>query len=194
MIARIIFLCALIPLAACRQDMNDQARYEPLKKSDFFSDGSASRPVPARTVSREAFHEDEVFYSGKINDREFANTLPMPLTRELLQRGRERFDIYCAVCHGRTGEGRGMIVQRGFPQPPSYATARLRDAPLGYFYHVMTQGYGLMYSYADRVEPADRWAIAAYIRVLQLSRQATLADATMVEREKLERAPDATAK
>ena len=176
-------------LASCRQDMNDQARYAPLKPSDFYKDGAASRTPPAHTVAQGQLHEDTVFFTGRINDKEFANTLPMPLTPELLKRGEERFDIYCSVCHGRTGEGNGMIVQRGFPRPPSYADERLRTAPVGYFFEVMTHGYGLMYSYAARVEPADRWAIAAHIRVLQLSQHGTLADAEPLERNKLEGAP-----
>jgi mono/diheme cytochrome c family protein len=176
-------------LCACRQDMNDQAKYGPLKKSDFYQDGASSRTPPAHTVARGELHQDAVFYTGRINDKEFTATLPVPLTPALLKRGEERFNIYCSVCHGRTGEGNGMIVQRGFPHPPSYAEERLRNAPVGYFYEVITHGYGLMYSYASRVEPQDRWAIAAYIRVLQLSLHATLAEATPAERSKLEGTP-----
>ena len=176
-------------LAACRQDMNDQPKYGPLKSSEFYRDGASSRTPPAHAVARGELHEDVVFYTGKINGKEFTAALPMPLTPALLKRGEERFNIYCSVCHGRTGEGNGMIVQRGFPRPPSYADERLRNAPVGYFYDVITHGYGLMYSYAARVEPQDRWAIAAYIRVLQLSLHATLADTAPVERPKLEGAP-----
>jgi mono/diheme cytochrome c family protein len=110
----------------------------------------------------------------------------MPVTRELLQRGRERFEIYCSVCHGRTGEGNGMIVQRGFPVPPSYHIDRLRQAPVGHLFDVMTQGYGIMYSYAERVKPEDRWAIAGYIRALQLSHNVKLAELPAAERAKLE--------
>jgi hypothetical protein len=187
-----VHLCGLVlacSLAACRQDMNDQARYAPLKPSDFYKDGASSRTPPAHTVARGQLREDTVFYTGRINDKEFANTLPVALTPELLKRGEERFNIYCSMCHGRTGEGNGMVVQRGFPHPPSYADERLRTAPVGYFFEVMTHGYGLMYSYAARVEPADRWAIAAHIRVLQLSLHATLADAESKERSKLEASP-----
>jgi mono/diheme cytochrome c family protein len=176
-------------LTACRQDMNDQARYGPLKPSDFFKDGAASRSLPAHTVARGDFRENTVLYTGRLNAKEFTATLPMPLTPELLRRGEERFNIYCSVCHGRTGNGDGMIVQRGFPRPPAYATDRLRAAPVGYFYEVITHGYGVMYSYAARIDPVDRWAIVAYIRVLQLSQRATLADADAAPRQQLETAP-----
>ncbi|MDB6137925.1 MAG: hypothetical protein JWO94_997 [Verrucomicrobiaceae bacterium] len=182
-------LLTVLGLASCRKDMNDQARYAPLKSSDFFADGAASRPLPAHTVARGGLHEDKVYYTGRSGDAEFAATLPVQMTPELLKRGAERYDIFCSVCHGRTGEGNGMIVQRGFPRPPPYSLERLRAAPVGYFFDVMTQGYGVMYSYASRVEPADRWAIAAYIRVLQLSEHATLADAPSLERQRLEAAP-----
>ena len=114
--------------------------------------------------------------------------MPMPVTREMLDRGRERFDIFCAVCHGQTGEGNGMIVQRGFPPPPSYHIDRLRQAPVGHFYDVITHGYGIMYSYANRVSVEDRWAIAAYIRALQLSHNARADQLPPGERAKLEAA------
>ncbi len=112
----------------------------------------------------------------------------MPVTRQSLARGRERFNIYCAVCHGATGDGNGMIVQRGFPQPPSFHDQRLRDAPAGHFVDVITNGYGVMYSYASRVAPEDRWAIAAYIRALQLSQHAASADAEPNAAKQLETA------
>jgi len=183
---RLPLMGLLVLLSACRQDMNHQARYEPLKESEFFPDHSTSRPIPAHTVARDQLRENTVLYTGHLPNGEFANVLPLPLTSQLLKRGQERFDIYCSVCHGRTGMGDGMIVQRGFPHPPAYTDERLRKAPLGYFYQVITQGYGVMYSYAQRVEPEDRWAIAAYIRVLQLSEHATLADATPQGRAELE--------
>lgn len=184
-----VLVLAAAVLSACRQDMNDQPKYGPLKSSEFYPDGASSRTPPTHTVARGELHEDAVFYTGRINDKEFTATLPVPLTPALLKRGEERFNIYCSMCHGRTGKGNGMIVQRGFPRPPSYADERLRNAPVGYFYEVITHGYGLMYSYAARVEPQDRWAIAAYIRVLQLSLHATLADATPAEQSKLEGSP-----
>ena len=145
----------------------------------------ASRPVSQFTVARGHLNEDGAFYTGKIGTN-LAIEFPFPITREVLARGRERFDIYCAPCHGRTGEGNGMIVQRGFPVPPSFHIDRLREAPVGHFVDAITRGYGIMYSYAARVAPADRWAIAAYIRALQLSREATVADLTPEQRAKLE--------
>lgn len=169
----------------CRRDMFNQPKSKPLGVNDFFPDGAASRPVPPHTVARGHLNEDEAFYTGMVGTN-LVTEFPFPITRAVLERGRERFDIYCAVCHGRTGEGNGMIVQRGFPAPPSYHIDRLRNAPVGHFYDVMTRGYGVMYSYASRVEPKDRWAIAAYIRALQLSRHASLDDVPPAERAQLE--------
>lgn len=173
--------------AGCRRDMFNQPYSKPLAPSDFFQDNHmASRPLVPQTVARGHLEADQAFYTGKIGTNLVA-TFPMPVTREMLERGRERFDIYCAPCHGRTGQGNGMIVQRGFPPPPSYHIDRLRQAPVGHFFDVITQGYGVMYSYAQRVEPADRWAIAAYIRALQLSRNAKLEDVPPEERAQLEK-------
>ncbi len=170
----------------CRRDMFQQPFSKPLEPSDFFRDNHmASRPLVANTVARGHLNADDAFYRGKIRTN-LVETFPFPVTREVLERGRERFNIYCSPCHGQTGEGNGMIVQRGFPAPPSYHIDRLRQAPVGHFYDVITQGYGVMYSYAERVEPADRWAIAAYIRVLQQSQNARLADVPSGERAKLE--------
>jgi mono/diheme cytochrome c family protein len=165
-----------LTMTACRRGMVDQQRVKPLAEDNFFADGRGARVPPEHTVARGELRADEQFYSGKIGDR-LAATFPLPVTRELLTRGQERFDIYCAVCHGRTGDGNGMIVQRGFPQPPSFHEERLRAAPPGHFFDAITRGYGVMYSYAARVSPEDRWAIAAYIRALQLSQHATPADA-----------------
>jgi len=180
-------LCSLLLLpSACRRDMFNQPASKPLSRNDFFQDNHmASRPVVAHTVARGQLYEDEAFYTGKLGTN-LVTTLPVPVTRELLERGRERFEIYCSVCHGRTGEGNGMVIQRGFPVPPSYHIDRLRQAPVGHFFDVITQGYGIMYSYAERVEPADRWAIAAYIRALQLSHNMKLAELPASERAKLE--------
>jgi mono/diheme cytochrome c family protein len=156
--------------------MVDQQKIKPLAENGFFADERGSRAPPPHTVARGQLREDEQFFTGKIGN-ELAATLPMPVTHTMLERGRERFDIYCAVCHGPAGDGNGIIVQRGFPQPPSFHEQRLRDAPVGHFFDVMTNGYGVMYSYASRVTPEDRWAIAAYIRALQLSQHAAPADA-----------------
>jgi mono/diheme cytochrome c family protein len=141
--------------------------------------------LPPGTIARGHLDEDEAFYTGKIGAN-LVNDFPVPITIAVLERGRERYDIYCSVCHGRTGEGNGMIVHRGFPAPPSYHIDRLRQAPPGYFFDVITRGYGVMYSYAARVEPADRWAIAAYIRALQLSRNARMEDVPSNEQASLQ--------
>jgi mono/diheme cytochrome c family protein len=159
----------LISFVACRKGMVDQQHVKPLAE-----DGS--RIPPAHTVARGQLREDEQFFTGKIGNQ-LAATFPLPVTRETLTRGQERFEIYCAVCHGRTGDGTGMVVQRGFPPPPSMHEQRLRDAPVGHFFDVITNGYGVMYSYGARVSPEDRWAIAAYIRALQLSQHAVPGDA-----------------
>lgn len=184
----LLALAAIAVLAAgCRRDMFNQPYSKPLKSSDFFQDNHmASRPVVANTVARGHLDADDAFYRGKIGTN-LVDVFPFLVTREVLERGRERFDIYCAPCHGRAGDGDGMIVQRGFPQPPSYHIDRLRQAPVGHFYDVITQGYGVMYSYAARVEPTDRWAIAAYIRVLQQARNSVLADVPPAKRAQLEK-------
>jgi hypothetical protein len=182
-------LVALLSLSiltgGCRKGMMNQGHVKPLAEEDFFKDGSGARPIPAHTVARGHLDEDERFFHGMAGDR-LVTAIPMPVTRELLARGRERFEIYCAVCHGRTGAGDGMIVQRGFPRPPSFHEPRLREAPAGHFFDVVTQGYGAMYPYAARVEPRDRWAIVAYIRALQLSQHAAMSDVPPDERVKLE--------
>jgi len=175
---------AIFLLSGCRLDMHIQPKYLPYEPTDFFSDGRSERqPVPG-TIARGQLRVDELFYTGKENGTE-ANEFPFAITRTDLQRGRERYNIYCTPCHDYAGDGNGMIVQRGFPTPPSYHIQRLREAPVGHFFGVMTNGLGVMYSYADRVEPADRWRIAAYIRVLQLSQNATVNDVPDSERQKL---------
>jgi mono/diheme cytochrome c family protein len=182
----ILCLLSLLLASSCRRDMFNQPSSQPLSRSDFFQDNQmASRPVVIHTVARGQLNEDEAFYTGKMGTN-LVTTFPIPIARELLERGRERFEIYCSVCHGRAGEGNGMIVQRGFPVPPSYHIDRLRQAPVGHFFDVMTQGYGIMYSYAERVKPEDRWAIAAYIRALQLSHNMKIAELPETERAQLE--------
>lgn len=176
----------LLLMTGCRRDMFVQPSEKPLERNAFFRDNQmASRPLPAHTIARGQLEEDEAFYTGKIGDK-LVTEFPMPITREVLLRGQERFNIYCSPCHGRTGDGNGIIPQRGFPAPPSYHIDRLRDAPVGHFFDVITHGYGVMYSYAARVEPEDRWAIAAYIRALQLSHNAKVADVPGQEQAKLE--------
>src|SRR5204863_6036301 len=140
----------------------------PLARSEFFADRMASRPLLTNTVARGQLEEDTEFYTG-LRGTNGITTFPFPVTMQLLQQGKEQFEIYCAVCHGRTGAGNGTIVQRGFPAPPSYHIARLREAPPGHFVDVIKRGYGIMFSYGDRVDATNRWAIAAYIQALQLS-------------------------
>jgi len=180
---RAVALVALL-FSGCRLDMHVQPKYLPYTATTFFPDGRSERPVVPGTVARGQLRTDELFYTGRENGVT-VDKFPFPITRGDLERGRERFDVYCTPCHDYTGSGRGMIVQRGFPQPPSYHIQRLRDAPVGHFYEVITNGFGAMYSYAARVEPADRWRIAAYIRVLQLSKNAKIDDVPQAERQKL---------
>ncbi len=165
--------------------MADQPRYKTLAKSTFFEDGRAARPLIPGTVAQGELRADERLYTGKSGGA-LVTVLPVPLTQELLQRGQERYNIYCAPCHDRMGGGRGMIVLRGYRPPPSYHIARLREAPVGHFFDVITRGFGVMPDYAEQVRPADRWAIAAYIRALQLSQSATLADVPPGKRQELE--------
>ena len=176
-------LCGLF-LFGCRLDMHVQPKYKPLDPSSFFGDGRSARPEVPGTVAHGHLSTDELLYTGKVNG-EPADLFPFPVTRQVLERGRERFNIYCSPCHDYTGSGRGLVVQRGFPPPPSYHIDRLVKAPAGHFFDVITNGYGAMYSYAARVEPRDRWAIVAYIRALQLSQHATLDDVPAQEREQL---------
>jgi mono/diheme cytochrome c family protein len=175
----------LLAAAGCRPDMYNQPRYKTYAEDNFFRDGASGRPLVPHTVARGHADLDNEYFEGKTDDGRLVTTVPAPITREKLERGRERFDIYCAVCHGRTGDGRGMIVQRGFPAPPTYHSDRLRNAPIGHFYDVITNGYGVMYSYAARVDPADRWAIAAYIRALQLAQNGHLDDVPVALRDTL---------
>jgi len=181
---------ALIALAlfaaGCRQDMHDAPRYEPLEASTFFADGRSSRTLVANTVARGQLREDRHLYEG-IVDGKPAETFPMPVTAQVMARGQERFNVFCSPCHGRTGEGDGMIVQRGFRKPPSYHEDRLRNAPVGYFFDVMTHGFGAMQDYSAQLPVADRWAIAAYIRALQFSQRASIDDVPADRRADLDR-------
>ena len=180
-------LVVLAACAACRQDMFNQPRAKPLAASDFFDDGSSARPPVPGTVARGNLRADRIFYTGIGPDERFAALLPVPLTRDLLERGQQRFAIFCSPCHGRTGDGRGMIPRRGFKEPPSYHIDRLRAQPIGYFFDVMTNGFGEMSPYASQVPPADRWAIAAYVRALQLSQHAVLSEVPAPDRRAIER-------
>jgi hypothetical protein len=172
-------------LAACgEQQMANQPRYEPLEASTFFADGRSSRHLVPGTVAQGQFQGEEPLYTSRIAG-EAVTELPLPLTRDLLARGRERYAIYCSPCHDQVGTGRGMIVQRGYPRPPSFHIPRLRQAPLGHFFVVMTEGYGAMPNYGYLLTPPDGWAIAAYIRALQLSQYAPVAELPPEVRQQL---------
>ena len=175
-------------IVGCQQKMADQPRYEPLAKSDFFGDDRSARPLVEGTVARGQLKSDEALYTGKVNGR-LTETLPFPVSKDILLRGRERFDIFCSPCHDRIGTGQGMVVKRGFRPPPSFHIDRLRTAPAGYFFDVITHGFGIMPDYAAQVSPKDRWAIVAYIRALQLSQNAKLTDVSEAERRSLETKP-----
>ena len=165
--------------------MHDNPRFEPLEASTFFADGRSQRmPVP-NTVARGTVHTDEQLYTGKIGGQ-LADTLPVPATLDLVARGRERFNVFCSPCHGQTGRGDGMVVQRGFRAPPTFHSDRLRAAPVGYYFDVITNGFGAMQDYASQVPVADRWAIAAYIRALQLSQHANVEDMPAEKRAALD--------
>ena len=186
-LARIACGVATLALAAgCRQDMHDAPRYDPLEASAVVPGASSAQPLVAGTVARGFLHEDEHLYTGKVGGQPAA-TFPFPITREDLDRGQQRFNIYCSPCHGRTGEGNGMVVQRGFRQAANYHIDRLRKAPPGYLFDVITNGFGAMPDYKAQVPVDDRWRIVAYIRALQLSHAATPADVPPAELERLKR-------
>lgn len=172
-------------LAACRRDMQDQPKYKDLRGSAFFPDQRSARPLPEDTVARGFLNADRRYATGKVDGQPIAE-LPIPLTKELLARGRERYGIYCSPCHGLTGDGLGIVVQRGLRRPNSFQIDRLRAAPIGYFFDVQTVGFGAMLDYSAQIPPADRWAIASYVRALQLSQGATLADVPPEARPALE--------
>jgi len=175
---------ALVTLAGCRQDMHNQPKYLPLRESDFYADRRSARPIVEGTVARGDLQQDSYYYTGKVNGLP-GNEMPIPVTRELLDRGEERYNIYCSPCHSKLGDGNGMIVQRGFKQPPSYHIDRLRQAPIGHFFDVISNGFGAMPDYKAQIAPRDRWAIAAYVRALQLSQHAVAAELTPEERQKV---------
>lgn len=173
----------------CRLDMHDAPRYDVMEKSTLFDDGASARLPVEGTIARGELHDDQPeLYTGWTPDYEFVEGLPpgIELTQELLERGKERFEIFCTPCHGYTGTGNGMIVQRGFRAPPTFHNTRNREEGLGRIFFVITNGYGVMYSYGHAVRPRDRWAIAAYVRALQLSQNAPLSVVPPDERERLE--------
>ncbi|HWF46926.1 MAG TPA: cytochrome c [Bryobacteraceae bacterium] len=164
-------LACLLSATACRQDMHDQPRYKAFAATPFFGDGRSARPAIDDTVARGQLETDTARFTGKVNGQDIAY-FPIQITRSDLERGQERFDIYCSPCHGHLGDGNGQIVMRGLRHPPSYHEDRLRNAPVGHFFDVITNGYGSMYSYASRIPVDDRWRIIAYIRALQYSQDA----------------------
>jgi len=178
-------LIALALLSACGNNMHDQPSVRPLQGSPFFSDGMGMRPPVEGTVPRSTGAIDSVFFTGMTPTGQVTE-LPIDLTLELLERGKERYDIFCSVCHGFTGRGDGMIVTRGYPAPTSFQEQRLLDASVGYYFGAMTNGFGRMYSYASRIPAEDRWAIAAYIKAMQLSQNASLDDLPAQVRSELE--------
>jgi mono/diheme cytochrome c family protein len=180
-----ILVTAVLGLAGCRQDMHDAPRYDPLEASTVFPDGSSARPIVEGTVARGLLNDDELLMTGLV-DGQPAAVLPFAITRADLDRGEERFNIFCAPCHSRTGDGNGMVVQRGFRQPPSLHTDRLNQAMPGYLYGVITNGFGVMPEYRSQVPVEDRWRIAAYVKALQLTRQGTPADLSAADRARLE--------
>jgi len=165
--------------------MRYSSRIKPYEPSPFFADQQSERQVISGTVALGLLRMDELLYTGKVGGQ-LATTFPFTVTRAVLARGQERYNIYCAPCHGLLGDGNGMIVQRGLSAPPTFHQQRLRDAPVGHFFDVITNGFGRMYSYASRVTPEDRWAIIAYIRALQLSQNAALADVPPDQRSKVQ--------
>ena len=179
-------LGACLALAGCsRLDMQDQPKYKPQRPSDFFVDGRSGRPQVEGTVARGDMEEDVAFYEGKNEKGDDVDVFPVAIDKAFLQRGQQRYDIYCSPCHGRIGNGLGMIVRRGFKQPPSYHIERLRTAPVGHLYDVVTNGYGAMLNYAAQVQVRDRWAIVAYIRALQYSQNANINDLSAEARAKV---------
>lgn len=184
-------VCIVLVLAGCAQKMADQPKVKPLAASDFFPDGQSARPLPPDTVSRSDSYNDELLNTGKVNGKD-AEVFPFPITREVLLRGQERFNIFCSVCHDRTGSANGMVVQNGYAQPPVLYSDRLINAPVGHFFDVITNGFAAadqMPSYASQIPVTDRWAIVAYIRALQLSQNAKLDDVPPEVRPTLEAQP-----
>ena len=175
----------LLTVAACRQDMHDQPKYRGLRGSDFFANGQSARPLVANTIARGHLNEDRLLMTGK-DGAGNTTVFPIPVTDQVMARGQERFNIYCSPCHGQTGMGDGMIVRRGFRRPPSFTEERLRNAPLGHFYDVITNGLGVMPDYQTQVPVNDRWAIVAYVRALQLSAYAPLDVVPAADRGKLD--------
>ncbi len=181
-----LIVLALAAGVACRQDMHDQPKFIPLRPSTFFDDGRSERSLIEGTVARGHLNDDAAFYTGKGPDGKPLDAFPFPVTRDVILRGQERFNVYCSPCHGRLGNGEGMIVRRGFRRPPSYHIDRLRKVPNGYIFDVITSGFGAMPDYAAQIPPRDRWAIVSYVRALQLSQNASIGDVPPEARAQLD--------
>jgi len=179
-----ILLAGALLIGGCRQDMHNQPKVLPYRTSGFFADGRSARPIVEGTVARGQLNDDDLLHTGKANGQD-ATEFPFAVTAGVMARGRERYDIFCAPCHDRTGAGEGMVVKRGYRQPPSFHIDRLRQAAVGHYVDVMANGFGAMPDYRALVSPADRWAIAAYIRALQASGNATLDAVPPEERNRL---------
>ncbi|MEX2541558.1 MAG: cytochrome c [Trueperaceae bacterium] len=173
--AVLLLVLVALSVTGCGRNMAEQPNFRNFEANPFFENGTTAQVPPEGTVSRERGAVDPVFFTGQA-DGGLVAELPIATSEELLLRGMERYNIYCAPCHNYTGDGRGVVVQRGFPAPTSFHDQRLRDAPVGHFFNAMTNGFGRMFPYASRIPPEDRWAIAGYIRALQLSRYATVDD------------------
>lgn len=185
-------LASAVLATGCRQDMHDAPRYDPLEESTLFLKGAASQPLVQGTVARGLVSDDTVLTEGKL-DGQPSPVFPFAIGKAELDRGRERYNVYCAPCHGRTGEGNGMVVQRGYRQAASFHVDRLRTSPPGYFFDVISNGFGVMPDYRAQIPAEDRWKITAYIRALQISHNATVDDVPAAERGKLDQPAGAKA-
>ncbi len=183
---RVLVVVAVVGAIGCRQDMHDQPKFIPLRPTDFFGDGRSERPLLEGTIARGHLRDDAAFYTGKGPDGKPLDTFPFAVTKEVIERGQDRFNVYCSPCHDRTGRGNGMVVRRGYRPPPSYHSDRLRQVPHGYIFDVITNGFGAMPDYAAQIPPEDRWAIVAYVRALQLSQNAALSDVPPEARAQLD--------
>ncbi|MEM7050639.1 MAG: cytochrome c [Acidobacteriota bacterium] len=184
----LLLALVLVGSFGCRQGMFDQAKYEPLEKSDFFDDGASARPLPANTIARGFLRDDRAFWFGVDADGQAVDRIPRPVDAAMLKRGQQRYAVFCSPCHGMTGEGNGVIVQRGYPVPSSFHEQRLRDMPDGYFFSVISEGFGRMPSYRSQITAEDRWAITAFLRVLQQSQGMSLEGLPAAERRAFEEA------
>jgi mono/diheme cytochrome c family protein len=189
----LVTVAGLALLSSCREDMQNQPKFIPLRENSFYPDGRSARPTVEGTIARGQLQDDPLLYTGKVDGKE-VDQLPFAMSEKDLARGRERFNIYCSPCHSQVGDGNGMVAQRGFKNPPSYYEPRLMTAPVGHFFNVMTNGWGAMGDYSAQVPVADRWRIAAYIRALQLSRNAKGGDVAPGQKVAMQESSQSVAK